>query len=341
MRMSRWLCLAAGALAAAACGGPARAEEAAKPKEQPKVEYPQTTVATDALKLTIALPDAEKGFYRGTRFAWSGVILSAEFAGHRVFAPFRPYGDTTGHDNNIAGPAEEFDLEDPPPGYAEAKAGEPFVKIGVGVLVKPKEDKYGFWNTYKFAQKPEWKVTQEKDAIEFRQAVTSGEWGYVYTKRIALASGKPTFTIAYTLKNTGRKAIDTLQYCHNFTIIDGRPIGPDYRITFPFDVSKPLEARGNAEYKGREIVISKPLTDSIWAILRGPTDKAADNRVTIVNDQAGVIVRISGDQPFVQMRFYAEKTAVCPEPFLRIKVAPGEEKTWRSEYALLAPPVES
>jgi len=334
MRMSRWLCLAAGALAAASCVGPARAEEAAKPKEQPKVEYPQTTLATDALKLTIALPDAEKGFYRGTRFAWSGVILSAEFDGHRVFAPFRASGDPAGHDNNIAGPAEEFDLENPPPGYAEAKVGEPFVKIGVGVLEKPKEEKYGFWNTYKFAQTPQWKVTQEKNAIEFRQAVTSGDWGYVYTKRIALASGKPTFTIVYALKNTGRKAIDTLQYCHNFTIIDGDPVGPDYVIHFPFDVSKPLEARGSGEYKGKAIIIPSALTDSIWAILRGPTDKAADNFVTITNTRWGVAVRILGDQPFVQMRFYAEKTAVCPEPFLRIKVAPGEEKTWRSEYAM-------
>jgi hypothetical protein len=333
--MSLWLGLAAGALAAAgACALDARAEDAAKPKEQPKVEYPQTTLATDALKLTIALPDAEKGFYRGTRFAWSGVILAAEFAGHRVFAPFRAAGDPANHDNNIAGPAEEFDLENPPPGYAEAKVGEPFVKIGVGVLEKPKEEKYGFWNTYKFAEKPEWKVTEEKGAIELRQAVTSGDWGYVYTKRIALVSGKPTFTITYTLKNTGRKAIDTLQYCHNFTIIDGRPVGPDYRILFPFDVAKPLEARGSGEYKGREIGIPKPLTDSIWAILRGPTGNAADNLVTIVNDRARVSVTITGDQPFVQMRFYAEKTAVCPEPFLRIKVAPGEEKTWRSEYAL-------
>jgi hypothetical protein len=29
---------------------------------------------TNGLKMTVYLPDAEKGFYRGTRFDWSGVI---------------------------------------------------------------------------------------------------------------------------------------------------------------------------------------------------------------------------------------------------------------------------
>jgi hypothetical protein len=306
-------------------------QEAAKAKEQPKMDFPQTTLSSDALKLVIALPDAQKGFYRGTRFAWSGIILRAQFQGHTAFAPFRPNGDPKGHDT-VAGPAEEFGLDVPPPGYAEAKVGGAFVKIGVGVLEKVQEEKYGFWNTYRFVRPPEWKVTSAKDWIQFQQDLAEGDWGYLYTKRITLAADKPAFTIRYTLRNTCRKTIDTPEYCHNFTIIDDGPIGPDYRIAFGCDVSKPSQSRGQAEFKGREIVIPKVPADPIWAILTGPADKAEQNQVTIANQRTGAGVTIIGDQPFTEMRFYAEKTGACPEPFLRIKLAPGEERTWTTRY---------
>src|SRR5262245_8293430 len=42
---------------------------------------PQAEISNGVLKAQFYLPDAQKGFYRGTRFDWSGVIGSLEFKG--------------------------------------------------------------------------------------------------------------------------------------------------------------------------------------------------------------------------------------------------------------------
>ena len=46
-------------------------------------EYPQTRLDNGQIKVTVNLPDAAKGFYKGTRFDWSGVIEDLEYRGHR------------------------------------------------------------------------------------------------------------------------------------------------------------------------------------------------------------------------------------------------------------------
>jgi hypothetical protein len=45
------------------------------------------TISNGQLKATVYLPDAHSGFYRGTRFDWSGVISSLEFKGHNYISP--------------------------------------------------------------------------------------------------------------------------------------------------------------------------------------------------------------------------------------------------------------
>ena len=124
---------------ALAAAGPAAADD-----------YPKVELKTKGLKLTVYLPDAEKGFYRGTRFDWSGVVATAEVGGHTVFGYWKSTHDPANHDD-VPGTAEEFG-HDEPLGYAEAPAGGTFVKIGVGVLEKPKEAKYRFFNNYKIVQ---------------------------------------------------------------------------------------------------------------------------------------------------------------------------------------------
>lgn len=300
--------------------------------------FPQKVIANEALKLTVYLPDAEKGYYRGTRFEWSGLVARAEFQGRTVFGPFREAYDATNHDN-VLGPAEEFDLEGPPPGYAEAKVGETFVKIGVGAIEKVEEKKYGFWNRYKIADGGKWTVTSGKDWVAFRHELAGPRgWAYVYTKRIGLAPGKAAFTIDHALKNTGTKAIETLHYCHNFVTIDSDPVGPLYRITFPFDL-RATAFRGTAELKGGNLVIAEELKgDTLWVAFDGGTGKVEDNQVTITDRRTGTGVKITGDQAPAMWRFYAERTAACPEPFVRIQVAPDAEKTWQSTYEFFVEP---
>src|SRR5437016_5526211 len=70
-------------------------------------DYPQIELKNNQLKLIVYLPDPEKGFYRGTRFDWSGVLGQVDFAGHKLFGPWKDKHDPTNYDD-IIGPVEEF-----------------------------------------------------------------------------------------------------------------------------------------------------------------------------------------------------------------------------------------
>jgi len=294
--------------------------------------FPELVIANDALKATVYPPDAAKGFYRAMRFDWSGQIARVEFAGHSVFGPFRTEYDALVHDN-VVGPAEEFDMY-APPGYAEAGQGGAFVKIGVGVLERTSAEDYVCQRNSPLLEAPPWQVSSGKDWVEMRQVLAHGPWGYSYTKRISLEPAGMAFRISHTLRSTGSRAIDTVPYCHNFTIIDDDPIGPDYVLSFPFQAAVTPNSRGPIVVKDNTLTFPAALgpEDSAWAQFEAVKGTVAENAFAIENTARGVTMRVRGDRPLEMMRFYATATAICPEPFTRISVAPGEEQQWGSTY---------
>ena len=48
------------------------------------------------------------------------------------------------------------------------------------------------------------------------------------------AEGQPRLSLAHSLRNTGKRAIRTSVYNHNFLYLDRQPPGPDFTVTFPF-----------------------------------------------------------------------------------------------------------
>jgi hypothetical protein len=119
---------------------------------------PGTEITNGIISLRVYLPDASKGFYRGTRFDWSGVVADLRYKGHSYYGPWFSKTDPTVKDfiydgpdivagpcSAITGPVEEFT---PALGFDEAKSGGRFIKIGVGVLRKPDDDKYEAFRMY-------------------------------------------------------------------------------------------------------------------------------------------------------------------------------------------------
>lgn len=109
---------------------------------------PYTEISNAEVTVKIYLPDAKDGFYRGTRFDWSGVIYSLQAHGHEYYGPSFDKTDPEVHnftyrDSDIvagpcsaaSGPVNEFDAL----GWENAKPGEHFVKVGVGALRRPDE----------------------------------------------------------------------------------------------------------------------------------------------------------------------------------------------------------
>ena len=97
---------------------------------------PQVEISNGVITAKVWVLDAWKGFYRGTRFDWSGVIASLRYKEHEFFGPWRDnMVDPEAHDN-ITGPVESFMANNAVLGYDEATVGETFLRIGVGLCEK-------------------------------------------------------------------------------------------------------------------------------------------------------------------------------------------------------------
>ena len=129
-------------------------------------------------------------------------------------------------------------------GFAEAREGESFIKIGVGLLRKGHEEQYQFHGQYEILRAGTWNIEHGPIWVNFNQELQGDRgWAYRYRKRIALVAGRPEFTIEHRLENTGKKAIDINHYNHNFTLIDDVPFGVDYSVEFPFATEEPRQIR--------------------------------------------------------------------------------------------------
>ena len=297
-------------------------------------EFPEAAISNGTLRAKLYLPDPERGYYRGTRFDWSGVIASLEYQGHNYFGQWFERYDPKIHDA-ISGPVEEFRTGSSGLGYDEAKAGGAFLRIGVGVVRKPEEPAYRPFNTYEIVDPGKWKVKKGRDRVEFVHELTDGSgYSYIYRKVVRLEKGKPEMVLEHTLKNTGRKTIETAQYNHNFFVIDGEPSGPEFSVKFPFELRADRDLKNIAQAKGREIVYLKEIEkgQSIITGLEGFSQSASDYDITIENRKAGAGVRITGDQPISKLLFWSIRSTLCPEPYIQMKIEPGGESSWRITY---------
>jgi hypothetical protein len=296
--------------------------------------HAETEISNGVIRAKAYLPDSQNGYYRGTRFDWSGVISSLEYEGHQYFGPWFECHNPLKHDG-IVGPAEEFQSEAGGLGYAEASAGGTFIRIGVGVVRKPDESAYRRFGTYEVVDPGKWEIAQQRDCIEFtHEAMHEASYAYVYRKTIRLERNRPRLLLQHTLKNAGTRPIESSHYNHNFFVIDGQPAGPDFSIEFPFEVRPAGDLKGLAEVRGRQIVYTRELQkgQSILTGLEGFGGSAGDHRITVENRKTGAGVRISGDQPLADLIFWSIRTTVCPEPYVFISVEPGKECSWESVY---------
>ncbi len=312
-------------------------------------DYPEAEIANGQLRVKLYLPDAKHGYYRATRFDWSGVIGSLEYKGHEYYGPWFDRVDPKIHDfgyvgtevvaapcTAISGPAEEFQTNGSALGWDEAKVGGTFIKIGVGVVRKDAE-KYDFVKLYEIVDSGKWTVKKNGAAIEFTQQLTdpASGYGYVYQKRVRLTEGKPEMVLEHVLKNTGRRTIQSAVYNHNFLVLDRQPPGPDFSITVPFQIHSPHPPdRRLAEIRGNHIVFVKVLEnqDVVEIPLMGFGDSPKDNEIRIENRKVGAGMRISGDRPLSFANLWSIRRVLAMEPFIAMTISPGSEFTWRVTY---------
>jgi hypothetical protein len=304
--------------------------------------FPQAEISNGLIKAKLLLPDPEHGYYRGTRFDWDGVMESLTFDGHNFFGKWFDRYEPTLHDA-IMGPVEEFRTGETAIGYDEAKPGGLFIKIGVGILRKPDDQKYSQFRTYPLVSPGKRIVTPESDRVIFQHELSNGEgYAYVYKKTVRLARGKPELIIEHSLKNVGSKVIDTSVYNHDFYMIDNQPAGPSYRVAFAFAPQAKNDLKGLAEIRGKELVYQRDLHaggESVYTPISGFGTTPVDNDIVVENAVAKAGVREMGDRPLSNFYFWSIRSTVCPEGYIHMSVAPGNTFKWKITYRFYTLPL--
>lgn len=207
-------------------------------------------------------------FYRSSRFDWGSMLGGFELpGGHTLCEPgfWRAPHDPACPESAV-GLAGEFgcgsDGSVCPPGwdggaplgngllgYDEARPGGPFLKIGVGALVKGScagcdpsapADTYRFNAPYAFAAPPVWSVTRlgpSAVALEHSAALPGGEWAYALRRTVELlelpepaaGGGEGAAAVggrvreSWALANRGSRPLSSPFYSHNFYSAERRP----------------------------------------------------------------------------------------------------------------------
>jgi hypothetical protein len=288
----------------------------------------------------VFLPDETNGYYRSSRFDWSGIIGCASYRGHTYFGEWFAKYDPLSNDA-VTGPAEEFRADDGKElGYAEAPVGGEFVKPGVGVLIKTDDGPYHFGRVYPIVDHGAWKVQVKARTITFTQRLHSKTgYSYDYTKVLELGSTGSTFTLRHTLKNVGTKPIETNVYDHDFFMLDGKPTGADQSVTFGFTPVAKGSLGDAAEIRGNQIVFTRQpgREHAAQGYLTGWTGRPGEYSVHVVDSNTGVGITQSSSSPISNGYFWSTAKTICPELYIPISVLPKKSQEWEIHYTLGAP----
>ena len=361
------ICAPALALAQAPQGGPPSALQTAPQNiKWPDIDgfrsasaaltaAPKTEIANGVLTATVMTPDKDKGFYRGVRFDWSGMISSVRMNATEFYGlwfdwvaddvrDFAFFGDKIVAAPNTAavGPADAYDATNPV-GWAAAAPGGLFLKIGVGMLRKPAAGgNYSQFGVYEPVNLGDWKVVTGKDRVEFTHTVAdpASGYGYVYRKVVRLTAGKPQMLIEHSLRNTGVKTISTVAYNHNFVTFGGAaPTGPGLTVTTPYAITTPQPVNPeSATVSGGRLTYSRALVGEqrLAATIEGYPVGAGPYDVGVHN-AAGAGFHVNSATPISKLALWSIRRTVAAEPFVSLSVAPGKTIDWTFTYTYARP----
>ena len=279
-------------------------------------------------RLRMMDPLAAEPYYRGTRFDRTGVILSLESGGHRYVQPWQRHYDPWSHDA-VSGPAEEF-----LPVFPDAGG---IVKIGVGLL-RDDGEPYDRFKLYEILDPGEMAVIPGpgSSVVSFRHFL-DGFYDYEKTVEIP-ADGRLRLT--HTLRSDSPEAIDTYVYCHNFFILDGAPTGRATRFTFPFRPTGDWRAPyDSVRLTDRGIAFDRDLAPAETVFMGNlrPTIPGMERAscFTLQNLDNGLRVDSACDRAMDYAVFWSNPEVSCLEPYIPLRLAPGQTACWTLSYRFL------
>lgn len=310
-------------------------------------DHPHFLVHNADWQLFVADPISPGRYYEGQRFVHTGLIVQAKWRGTPLFAEFTAGKSPTDHDH-IGGTAEEFDFYGPPGFSEEAKTPQPFLKIGVGLLI-PEEAQtgkaYHFWRRYRWLGRPEIIISQPADdtlAFDERLVDAASGLGYAMRSTVALAADGSGFSVTRRLTNLGTTVLRTEHYAHNFLRLDDRDIGPAYRLEWnhPLEWAAIAHEGKGLEMSPRSLGFAAPTAGvGVYLATNGEVDLGADFAFTLSLADTGPGLTFGPDRPVHRVAIWADDggRTLSPEAFVRIELEPGATAEWANHYRIVKP----
>lgn len=287
------------------------------------------------LRISIHEPDAADGYYRGTRFDWAGVFEGVRYRGCNYAEPWFESYSPIMHDA-VCGPAEEFG----PVGVDDAAPGQPFLKIGVGILEKMDEPVYDRFKLHKILDYGRREQSVTDDSVVFRHVIESTMgYGYDYIKEIVI-TGDDTFRIRHRLSNTGALPIKTDFYNHNFFTLGLLSVGSGRCLDFPYipegdwrDVNDHVALTdGGIRFNAPNDKVRSVFIGNLHE--KGHGSSGSPSSFDVYEKSTGRGVKVRCTLPMTYAVFWANPRIACVEPYLDIDIRPGESFDFSIDYIL-------
>lgn len=286
---------------------------------------------------------------KGLRFSPVANVLRAQLdAREFLYSPV-----SGGALSYLGGLPMEFDIgqeafQPDPPGYNEGVNGDPFLKVGVGILRRD-AGAYNFSTNYPVVELARTTVTWESDRAHFIQTLSGNARGYSCRLEEDLVVKNDRLVMSCLLRNTGTKKFTTEQYIHNFTCFSGRSVGPNVKVSFPYDFtaspdvtpwSPPAKLRSILPAAQPDVVrianavVYLNKTSSVPKIwIHKPQGHTGPDLFAVEHTETEQRLIVEASIPAAYVGIWTTDYQVSPEQFLQITLAPGDEARFTRTYA--------
>lgn len=268
--------------------------------------------------------------YRGSRFDWSGFVTQVTLDKEHTFCVSESLQQGVG--TGGIGLCCEFGLQQPT-GYDDARIGEQFPKLGVGLLTKTDDEPYLAQRPY--AVQP-FDSRVESDAASLRFFIEPKPCrGYAVRQMKTLRLEENFLVVEHELRNVGSRAIHTNEYCHNFVAINRQPLGPEYRLRLASEI-RVHDAPPVLSQKGADVRWSHTPDEAFFCeISKTSLGASGSESWELLHEPSGVAMRETLNRAASRLALWCDSHVVSPEVFLAIEIKPGETQKWVRRHEFL------
>lgn len=286
-------------------------------------------LANENLQLYLDLPDEN---YRSSRFDHTGKITLVKYKNIAISTSERSSADA----DHIYGKGfyNEFGINQAL-GFTEAKMGDWFHKIGVGLLRKDGEQ-YLFNHNYE-VQPAQFTFSTETDQANL-SCIGPLTNGYAYVLKKSIRLMEDGFSLHYYLENTGVEDIITSEYTHNFIGIGEDQLGPNYSLKFPARInSSAFEEVVNPDNKviiGKNAVKFSGEHRQPFFVSHVFGNKSVTSYWQIINHQCKIAISETGSFKTSKVNLWGWQHVISPELFMHLSLKPSQSAAWTRTYRI-------